>query len=161
MNTLYILSDLSHSDDKFKIGHHSGSLKNLISRYITAIPELKINYFVHTAKAICIENYLKFVFKDYRVINSNGNASEWISLPLNSIVNELLKHIDDHETLYDNNTIIIIEESSTIKIETITKQFTNLRLDTLPNIQKSYLALSEFAIKYSNPPINIMLIQKR
>lgn len=84
---IYVLSDpLNEAASRYKIGSHTGTINKLISRYITPIPELKIYYFVKTLLALDIETYFKKTFADKRIVNINGNKSEWYILSLHDIV---------------------------------------------------------------------------
>lgn len=57
---LYIISDpLNENVFRYKVGSHSGNRDQLISRYITALPELNIHYCSEIVTAYEIEQKLK------------------------------------------------------------------------------------------------------
>src|SRR5665648_179146 len=67
---------------KYKIGHHTGTLKQLYSRYVTSTPDLTVNCFIETPFAQSIENILKNYYREYRIPTHEGKLSEWFILPL-------------------------------------------------------------------------------
>lgn len=113
MSVIYILSDSSNPNDQYKVGIHSNSFEELLSRYITEVPQVKIYYFIYVDKAKEIEDIFKFKFYNQRIQNINGNISEWFNMPLIDIVVELLKIIREHKkfdfyTLPFKNSCIMI-----------------------------------------------------
>lgn len=67
----------------YKIGSHTGNIKCLISRYITAIPLLKIyqyHLFNNRNDMLRVEHFLKNKYLNERLSNINGNLSEWYNL---------------------------------------------------------------------------------
>lgn len=83
MTTLYVLTN--GENIPCKIGIHTGPESKLKSRYITALPNLKILMFKVTPLAAKIETWFKNTYKDKRVVNSNGNPSEWFNLDFDFI----------------------------------------------------------------------------
>ena len=60
-----------------KLGYWSGEVEDLMSRFITDIPDLIVHSFFFSPVARTIENGVKRDWAVYRKINSNGNPSEW------------------------------------------------------------------------------------
>lgn len=104
---IYVLSGLSLSEETYKVGSHTGTIQRLKSRYITAIPKLKIHCFIYTNNAVSIENEFKWLNHNFRVINSNGSVSEWYQLPLTTIVSTLLLLINKPPMCLDDQTVVI------------------------------------------------------
>lgn len=91
MNTaIYILSDGSSANEKYKVGSHTGTLEKLENRYITALPEVKIHYFIKTSRAKEIESIVKKLYSGRRVINIHGSSSEWILASIHEILCSIL-----------------------------------------------------------------------
>lgn len=88
MCSLYIIEG---GKSGYKIGVHSGCKGKLIKRYITALPSVRIyRLFNYSSRltALKVENHIKNKYYNNRIINANGNASEWFDLKsceLNSI----------------------------------------------------------------------------
>ena len=88
MCSLYIIEG---GKSGYKIGVHSGCKGKLIKRYITALPSVRIHrLFNYSSRltALKVENHIKNKYYNNRIINANGNASEWFDLKsceLNSI----------------------------------------------------------------------------
>jgi hypothetical protein len=83
---LYVLSDAYRKSlNIFKVGVHSGSISALKSRYITSMPDLEI---IHTIAfdtrelAYAAEAIFKEEHKGQRIVNANGNLSEWLTMPI-------------------------------------------------------------------------------
>lgn len=83
---IYVLSDPTRVPVTYKVGSHTGSLQKLKSRYITAIPDLMIHYFIVTPHAKAIEDAFKRQCLQNRLLNVNGNVCEWLDIPLEDIV---------------------------------------------------------------------------
>ena len=82
---VYVVSNQSETVSRYKIGFHTGSLSQLKSRYMTAIPDVKVHYFMETVHAKNVESKFKTKHSAQRVINSNGNKSEWFSMSLDEV----------------------------------------------------------------------------
>lgn len=101
----------------FKIGIHSGSVNSLISRYTTYFPELSIYYFQYIDDALIIENKIKYHFFENRIININGNRSEWINIKYKILYDYIKTIIPDNY-----NIIIDIETGKNIVSQLIKKK---------------------------------------
>lgn len=117
MSAIYILSDQANSG-RYKVGSHRGSLKQLRSRYITALPNLQIHYFIQTPHAKIVEESFKRQYSQFRVDNSNGNPSEWFALPLDNIIvgismllMQCLVKIEEGVAVYTHNQMMEIIQS--------------------------------------------------
>jgi hypothetical protein len=139
-NIIYILSDESSLEEKYKVGSHSGSLSKLKSRYITPIPKLKIHYFIKHNNARSVETIFKQLYINQRVINSNGKVSEWVQAPLEEIFNTIIILIyrSENNFINDNGTIIV------------DKNQINEKVSNIPIIQNIELNISE-SVKISPP----------
>ena len=110
---IYVISDGSNPINRYKVGSHTGDYEKLITRYITAIPELKIHYFIETTKASDIESRFKIMYRDKRVVNIKGNYSEWYIMPLSDIsegINKLLNENYNMEIDQDKELIEKLEK---------------------------------------------------
>lgn len=94
MSALYVISDLNNSKHR-KVGLHTGSIDDLKSRYITAIPNLIIHYFIELPNAKFVEDTFKTKHIKDRIKNVNGNKSEWVTISLDEIMTSLLSIIRD------------------------------------------------------------------
>lgn len=110
MSFIYILSDEYSSIEKYKVGYHSGTLDELITRYITAIPRLNIHYFIYFYNAPDIENSFKNLYRHKRVLNINNTASEWVSMCLEDISNYFLKLINEYKTIRYRGANVLLPE---------------------------------------------------
>lgn len=89
---IYVLSDPAHiKEGKYKVGSHGGNMDDLITRYITALPEVQVFCFIETAIYSMIEAIFKSKYSDKRVGNVRGHGSEWYKLKLQDILDEILR----------------------------------------------------------------------
>lgn len=80
---MYFLYIIEGGKSGYKIGIHSGGKRKLIKRYITALPSVRIHrLFNYSSRltALRVEKHIKTKYYNNRIINSNGNASEWFDL---------------------------------------------------------------------------------
>jgi hypothetical protein len=73
----------SPTASRYKIGKHTGSIDALISRYITAIPDIRIDIFLEDVGHL--EHHIHDRLKEFRISNMRGNKSEWFSCSLETI----------------------------------------------------------------------------
>lgn len=101
---LYTLTDSKRlAEEIFKFGNHKGTEEALRKRYITSMPQMIICDFISCQAAKKCERTVLNLLDSYRVLNDNGNKSEWIHLPLL----KLRECITDVMTLFnkwDKNT---------------------------------------------------------
>ena len=108
MAAIYVLTDpVNESLSRYKVGSHKGTLSELRSRYITPIPNLIIRYFIQIDNAKQIESYFKLTYENRRIINSNGNRSEWVTMPLDEIFGAISSLICRSKIVIENDTQII------------------------------------------------------
>lgn len=86
MHHLYIITDpLRLQADILKIGIHKGDLTSLRQRYLTAIPQLIVCEFLVCPAAPACERLVLNLLDKRRLLNDEGNKSEWIQLPLKKL----------------------------------------------------------------------------
>ena len=106
----------------YKIGAHTGNVKCLIRRYITAIPSLRLciyHPFNNRKDLLITESFMKSKYIEIRQRNINGNLSEWYELD-EKLLNEV--KIDIENASSKLNTIIIKKEMSNTKEDTKEKK---------------------------------------
>lgn len=86
--SIYVLS-CQALPDRYKIGMHSGTIDDLVQRYITAIPDVIIHYLRPCNDVRKVEKKLHSQLKRYRMKNINERDSEWFTCSLDTIM-ELL-----------------------------------------------------------------------
>ena len=90
MTAIYILSaNPKTANGPYKIGIHTGPIEKLKSRYITALPNHKIHFWMETPDASAIENHFKNTYIAKRIANNNDKLSEWYELELSVIYAKL------------------------------------------------------------------------
>lgn len=95
---IYVISTLEHSKkNEYKLGYHTGVKKKLISRYTTSLINPIIHYFRYSKYAKEIEAKLKQHFEKERIINNNGNKTEWINIQLDILIIEIDKIFSKYE----------------------------------------------------------------
>lgn len=106
---IYVITDVHRKEnDIYKVGIHSGNTTALKSRYITSIPDLIIENIVNIdSKEIAktLESDFKETYKHLRVINSNGNLSEWFNMKLADILDSFDTMLSKHNTISKLNNI--------------------------------------------------------
>lgn len=102
MSSIYVISCPMFQNQIYKVGSHDSTLKRLISRYITSFPYLNVHYFIHIKDAHDVESIFKEKYRSYRIANMNNRLSEWVTMPLEDIINGLLEIIQQltNSTLY-------------------------------------------------------------
>jgi hypothetical protein len=140
IHAIYVLSD-SENPNRYKVGHHKGTLDKLRKRYITAIPTLIVHYFIEISNPGIIETQFKEKHIDKRIGNSNQRLSEWVNMQLGEIMNSLIEIMDS--LIKINSELRIIKE----QMENINKN--HLTKSTEPkndDVVKSSCATSEQSI---------------
>jgi len=96
--SIYIISTCSRSKkNMFKIGKHTGSQEQLLTRYETYLIHIKIYYFRSVSDYNKIENLIKSKLKRQRIKKANGNYTEWINLELPKLISCIDEIIDQYE----------------------------------------------------------------
>lgn len=103
MTAIYILSD-GQSNQRFKLGSHTGTLEKLKSRYITAIPSLIVHYFIETPDAYQVEKRFKQI-----------HIKERVTMELHEIIGSLLAIFLQCKRNKKNETTLIIKPKSRTK----------------------------------------------
>jgi hypothetical protein len=120
-NVLYVLSNPAIKG-LCKVGIHRGSLKQLLGRYSTYIPNVKVHLFIRNVNARTIENKFKKSHEKYRVpIKHTGRMSEWFAMELIVIIAYILPGLINRKYgLHDNNKEFVIDRLN-MSIENGTK----------------------------------------
>lgn len=74
---------------KYKLGYHTGSREKLVSRYVTALNEVEVVLFMEGT--LEEEQAIHDRLAAYRVNNVRGNASEWYTLPVRTLILKAMK----------------------------------------------------------------------
>jgi hypothetical protein len=91
-------------------GKFMGSLNKLISRYITPLIIPLVFCFIKVNNYAIIETKILEELDEFRIININGNKSEWIRLDRNKIMTVIQKNINKFDNdmpleIYDNTKL--------------------------------------------------------
>lgn len=121
-----------------KVGKHAGTLNELRSRYITAIPDLRINYFIRTHHAAEVETIFKSKYINYRIPNVNGNVSEWVEMPVENVFQIIVVLIARCDIRQNGETNVLDYTIAPVIVDSNTKFNLNVKSETLP--------------KHSSPP---------
>lgn len=98
MSKFYCISTFNASPKHYKIGIHSGKVKELIKRYTTGTltPQIDVHMFIETPHARSLESYIKDALKDYRLSNMNDNQSECLNCSLEIIQHRVFQYLAKH-----------------------------------------------------------------
>src|SRR5580692_11755962 len=125
---IYILSNSIYvKSDMYKVGKHTGTMSQLISRYRTALIDPKIYLFVSCEKYTYVENEIKYELKTNR-IKYDGKLSEWVNLP----ITELIEIVTNIINRCCNNTVPEIGLNTKIKLRPTDKQRPTVKLNNDP-----------------------------
>lgn len=97
-NTIYILStEEKAAQNIYKIGKHLGSIDKLMGRYMTTLicPTLYLSKRVYNYDLI--EKKILEELDKHRIINSQGNMSEWINIDLMTLKRTVIDNIKKHD----------------------------------------------------------------
>jgi len=98
MKSIYLISTKSRSKrGKYKLGKHTGSEKQLLSRYTTSLINPIIFFFRPVGDADKIENVLKERLLKYRIRNHKGTVLEWVRWEFKKIVAIIKQVIDKYD----------------------------------------------------------------
>ena len=102
MSSIYLISTHQKAKiNEFKVGKFSGSIKKLISRYTTSLVSPIVFYYRKVNNYTLIEKQILSDLDKFRIINVNGNKSEWIVLDKNKIINIINKNIRKFDQEHD------------------------------------------------------------
>jgi len=90
-NVIYLITDPNKKTYPHKVGKHTGTLKDLKSRYRTYHPNHLVLLFIETSNAPIIEDRVKEAFYYYREVNDKGNRSEWLNCDIDLVKNYILE----------------------------------------------------------------------
>lgn len=86
MKVVYIIStEKKRADNIYKPGKHTGSIRKLESRYVTALINPIVYFYYPTKYASLIEKEIKKKLDNRRIINNNGTKTEWVYAELKLI----------------------------------------------------------------------------
>ena len=130
MQSIYIISTIQKADnDKYKFGRHKGPKKKLKSRYRTYLIEPIIYFFKPVNNYILVENIVKDILNDFRIINNNGKKTEWVKLNLLKIIKiieTVIEIFDDMDKKIDINDFLKAITSCKFKCDISSQQTKNI-----------------------------------
>ncbi|AAV50284.1 hypothetical protein [Acanthamoeba castellanii mimivirus] len=98
-----ITTNYHHNKKTYKIGIHTGTLEDLISRYMTYFPDLIVKYFQYTVIAREVETNLKKNLRKHRVVNIKGGRSEWINMEYEKLYAHIKCEINSDKNIIIND----------------------------------------------------------
>jgi len=120
-NVLYVLSNPSVKG-LCKIGVHTGSLKRLLGRYSTYIPNVKVQLLINNVDARVLENKFKKSHETHRVpIEHTGRMSEWFMMELATITSYILPRLINQRYGLDNNNKRFVIDRLRMSVDNGTK----------------------------------------
>ena len=111
--SIYLISTPEQMDrDEYKVGKYSRSLSQLVSRYATPLIIPLVFCFIKVNNYTVIEQKILEELDEFRMINVNGNKSEWIKLDRNKIINIIQKNVNKFDydkpiELIDNTKLFL------------------------------------------------------
>ena len=128
-NAVYVLFNKSAPQDGFMVGSHTGTLDELITKYIITIPNVMIRCFIETSDANSIVHEFRLKHIKDRTRDCRRNLSDWFTINYPEIIASLVLL----DSQYNNNesTLIIYRIEEPIVIETIEEP---KKLDIIPQI---------------------------
>lgn len=159
IGAFYIITIPARLDkEEFKIGFHKRSIKKLISRYLTPMPDLIIYYFHIMSNVNDFEKKIKEYFIKQRKININGHLTEWIKIEYDILYKFVRRESDADGIIIDKKKNIDL--SNRYYYDENEKKY--ICLDNLTNINTSS-SVSDSDIIYessSDNEINIIETKK-
>lgn len=140
---IYIITD-GTNNTKCKVGFHSGNLSSLEKRYITAIPNMYVRFFIQT-KNNELENDIKSKFESNRILNINNNMSEWYNIDYNKIIKFILENNKFEKIINEEPKIIqdIIEIQKIKNQKKIIEDKKEIKIKLVNNLEKTIKKLSD------------------
>lgn len=102
MTAVYILST-SSIPGEWKIGKHSGSRNQLISRYISKLHHVEIHHFIPTSYAYQAEQLFLYRYKEFRIKNIRDHDTEWLTLSADDIFEKVSAIISELSNVPSQN----------------------------------------------------------
>jgi hypothetical protein len=93
--------------NRYKIGRHKGSIDALVKRYITAIPDVRIDFFMEGIGHL--EQTIHKMLDGYRINNVHGHKSEWFCCPLEEIFDTIHRALDISNSIIRNAKHIALQ----------------------------------------------------
>ena len=157
LELIYIISNPIQADENlYKIGRHTGGMKQLINRYTTAIPNLVV-YFSHQVpkgSAKCVESLILEKLCRYRLMENA--RTEWFHVDLGIIISTIL-------TVIANKTIVIMDmrpsfrQVTTIYLENKLKSSPKGKID----LHTLYAKFSQwYHLKYQRDIVNEVFLKQ-
>lgn len=120
--SIYVISTHYKANiNEFKVGKFSGSMKKLISRYNTTLITPIIFYYREVNNYTLIEKQILSDLDEFRIINANGNKTEWIRLDKDTIINIINKNINEFDEIHEieifNNKTFTTFKNSFMSLE--------------------------------------------
>lgn len=115
MKMIYILSTLERATQNiYKMGRHTGSHSQLLSRYSTSLinPIIYFSYIVENA--VEMESQLKILLYESRISNTAGRKTEWVKMKLHLLASKITAYI------FRENRSIRTKKSFTIETKIFT-----------------------------------------
>ncbi|AAV50285.1 hypothetical protein [Acanthamoeba castellanii mimivirus] len=147
----YVITTLCyHGKKTYKIGIHTGTLDDLLSRYATYFPDIIVMYFQYTNNAREVESKLKKNLTEYRITNIKGNLSEWIVMKYEKLFSLIKREIN-------SDSDIIVDETCENRLfsKYVDKSISNKNQNTTENKIEQLIAIDLSKHKISE------LIQKQ
>lgn len=132
MSSMYIISTQSKANkNKYKVGIHSKSINELLSRYRTSLLNPILYYYFDLDKSAAVERSLKVNLLQFRLFNNNDRLSEWFNMELDNLIwfvhNEIDKvNIEAASAAIDNKTDDKVEKNTLSRKDAKAKMFEEL-----------------------------------
>ena len=100
---IYIITSPIHEKDQtYKIGRHTGSLKELLKRYMTPIPNAVVRFNHSTANPVEHERVILNLVGNFRILTAEGRKTEWVKMPLSDLIRTILTYFERKEPSSDH-----------------------------------------------------------
>ena len=87
MTAIYVISISEKAlKNEYKLGSHTGTKSKLLGRYRTYFTHPILYYYNEAYNSYYIEGFLKNILDEYRIVNENGNKSEWLHIELGKLI---------------------------------------------------------------------------
>lgn len=94
---IFVLSTIKLAKkNKYMIGRHNDTSEPLYNRYQSALIDPVVYHSIESEYVAYIENKIKRQLDEYRIIDNEGNKSEWVILELSTIISKIHTIITDH-----------------------------------------------------------------
>src|SRR5438067_720256 len=101
MESIYVISTKKRAKkNKYKIGRHTGTIRELESRYVTALINPIVYHFYPTKNTKQVEDQVKIILDRYRIKNKHENKLEWFRLDINIIRKTINEIVDQYKLIH-------------------------------------------------------------